>query len=328
MSNYYVYVLLDPRKPGRYSYRGQHFDFKPFYVGMGKNSRDISHIKESLNFYSYSKEKRKRFNKYKICIIRLLIKIGLDTIILRVREGISREEAICLEIDMISHWGRKNDGSGFLSNMTEGGENFSNTNIEGLKYNLSQWWKLISPEGKEFYVKGLSEVCQKYGLNPSKLSSVADGKNYRHKGWNSYKIVDGKVVIKDKELVPKEIRYGKEFSETMGKALKGKKFSEEHKKSLRKPKGTLTKTEAFMKSRKITGEKRKGKKVESITRNWEFISPDGKIYNVRGMKYLCDKMELIPACISAAVKKKTKYKGWQIKELPSNFFENNEISKF
>ena len=36
---HYVYAYLDPRKPGKYSYKGLNVSFlyEPFYIGKGKN---------------------------------------------------------------------------------------------------------------------------------------------------------------------------------------------------------------------------------------------------------------------------------------------------
>jgi hypothetical protein len=47
---YYVYVLLDPRKEGSFNYNGFSFNYEPFYVGFGKNDRDMQHIKDAFNY--------------------------------------------------------------------------------------------------------------------------------------------------------------------------------------------------------------------------------------------------------------------------------------
>ena len=42
--DFYVYVLLDPRKPGNIKYGEYLFEFEPFYVGLGKGNRWKSHF--------------------------------------------------------------------------------------------------------------------------------------------------------------------------------------------------------------------------------------------------------------------------------------------
>jgi len=41
---FYLYVYLDPRKPGKFVYDDLEFDYEPIYVGKGKNKRSIHHI--------------------------------------------------------------------------------------------------------------------------------------------------------------------------------------------------------------------------------------------------------------------------------------------
>jgi len=46
MKSYYNYILLDPRKPGQYVYKGLNFSllYEPFYIGKGKLRRKYQHI--------------------------------------------------------------------------------------------------------------------------------------------------------------------------------------------------------------------------------------------------------------------------------------------
>lgn len=48
MSRHYVYVLLDPRRPGDYRYGKYRFKFEPFYVGKGSGGRCNAHWKRFL----------------------------------------------------------------------------------------------------------------------------------------------------------------------------------------------------------------------------------------------------------------------------------------
>ena len=50
---YYVYALLDSRKPGYWCYQIENheieFEYEPFYIGKGCGSRLTTHLKETIN---------------------------------------------------------------------------------------------------------------------------------------------------------------------------------------------------------------------------------------------------------------------------------------
>lgn len=43
--NFYVYALLDPRKPGPFRYGRWKFEYEPFYIGKGTGSRHLAHTR-------------------------------------------------------------------------------------------------------------------------------------------------------------------------------------------------------------------------------------------------------------------------------------------
>ena len=57
MNEFYVYIYLDPRKPGRYCYEEVSFLFEPIYVGKGKNNRYKTHLtRAATNILKYKIE--------------------------------------------------------------------------------------------------------------------------------------------------------------------------------------------------------------------------------------------------------------------------------
>ena len=81
INQFYVYVYLDPRKPGKFKYGKYEFGYEPFYVGKGYNQRFKIHLKESkLN---------KDPNKLKVNKIRKIRKdTNKDPIIIKYKENL------------------------------------------------------------------------------------------------------------------------------------------------------------------------------------------------------------------------------------------------
>jgi hypothetical protein len=107
---YYVYLLLDPRKPGPFTYGHWKFSHEPFYVGKGKKDRINLHNE----FCTY--------NPLKANIIRRIKQKFDDCLKLIKTDQLTSREACKLEIKLITKIGRRDLKLGPLSNLTDGGE--------------------------------------------------------------------------------------------------------------------------------------------------------------------------------------------------------------
>lgn len=106
---FYVYVYLDPRKPGG-KYDDLHFTAEPIYVGKGKNNRYKDHLRNA----------RKGVDSYLCNKLRKIISCGLEPIVIKLYEGLDENVALKLEVETIAKIGHKNIGP--LANITSGGE--------------------------------------------------------------------------------------------------------------------------------------------------------------------------------------------------------------
>jgi len=107
MKFFYVYVYLDPRKPGIYNYGLYEFNYEPFYVGKGKEYRYKRIDKYRSNYF------RNKINKIK--------ESGFETIKIKLRENIEEIKSFELEIELIELIGRKILKKGPLINIADGG---------------------------------------------------------------------------------------------------------------------------------------------------------------------------------------------------------------
>lgn len=119
LKNFYVYIYLDPRKPGSYDYGKLHFDYEPIYIGMGRGNRIEAHIKTCYT------PNKKIHNTHFIGKLKHIIKDHKNPIYYKLYTNLSEKSAKRREIFLIKLIGRHDLGLGFLTNLTDGGEGTS-----------------------------------------------------------------------------------------------------------------------------------------------------------------------------------------------------------
>lgn len=139
----YVYCLLDPRKPGNYTYGKYRFEYLPFYVGKGTGNRGNVHVRPS----------QWQYNTYKGRIIAKLKRLDMKPIVHIVKSDIGEDRALRLEQRVIKIIGRADVSKGPLSNRCDGGEGCKGAKWTKAKKRahsrlLSRKWKQLSEERK------------------------------------------------------------------------------------------------------------------------------------------------------------------------------------
>lgn len=120
-AEYYVYVLLDPRKPGTFKYGPWSFEYEPFYVGKGLGGRVYHHLAEVLKV-------RQSSNPHRVGKINKIIRETGDYPKFSIkRSGLSEYDALILESKLIKQIGRSDMREGPLTNLTDGGEGSCNS---------------------------------------------------------------------------------------------------------------------------------------------------------------------------------------------------------
>ncbi len=118
-NKYYVYIYLDPRKPGYYEYNNLKLAFEPMYVGKGQGNRINKHLN---NYFKKDfKYKTKFYN-----VLNKIVKEGKDPIKFKLLENLSDLESKNKEREFIKNIGRLDLKVGPLMNLTDGGEGVSN----------------------------------------------------------------------------------------------------------------------------------------------------------------------------------------------------------
>jgi hypothetical protein len=110
---FYIYVYLDPRKPGNFEYNEYCFLYEPFYVGKGSSDRMYDHLKKS--------ELLK--NTFKSNKIKSILSSGHEPYIIKIVDNIIEEKlSYELEQEIVFNIGRIMTNNGPLVNLKEGGK--------------------------------------------------------------------------------------------------------------------------------------------------------------------------------------------------------------
>ena len=138
----YTYVYLDPRKPFNDTSDWK-FSYQPFYVGMGTGNRKQVHVDEVKRCIN------KNFRNHKKNTIKAILSVGLEPIIEVIEIFESRESAGNLEKEIIQFFGRADNKTGILTNLTDGGD--------GVKGLSECWWKQHNKERSEIFQRKMKE---------------------------------------------------------------------------------------------------------------------------------------------------------------------------
>jgi predicted XRE-type DNA-binding protein len=144
LDEFYIYIYLDPRKPGRYCYEDVCFIFEPFYVGKGKNGRWKSISGRKKDF---------------IDIINEIKEIVLEPIVIKLFENLNEKESLDRETEFINKIGRLELKTGPLINRTSGGQGTS-----GYKHTEESKELVAEKNRKDFQDKKKEFEIKKYIL--------------------------------------------------------------------------------------------------------------------------------------------------------------------
>ncbi len=234
--NFYVYVYLDPRKPGKYIYGVYEFDYEPFYVGKGSNGRANSHLNKNKD-NSYFDRKIKKIQR---CFCS-------NPIVIKYKEMLMEKEAFAIEIHMIQTIGRHDKKQGPLCNHTDGGDGVrGNKQTEKQKAALlfANLGKKQSKEQIEKRVKHLRGVPRSDDVK-KKISLSNKGKTRSPEVKEKLsKIHKNMSEETKKKMSISALNRSEEHRRKIGDFFRGKPLTDEHKIKISKGnKGKIRTTE-------------------------------------------------------------------------------------
>jgi len=206
---FYVYVYLDPRKPGNYVYGEYEFGYEPFYVGKGCNGRAHSHLKRCYN---------KDFsNKIK--------EIGTPLIIFHT-EHLNEYDAFVLEGKINRAVGRQNNNTGPLCNFVDtiSGGMAGICHTDDAKQKMREAYKNRTDEIKLRIKQAASIYAKERILSEKSRQKISESNKGKH-----FASEETKQKMSESH---KGIEVSEETKQKMSKSGKGRKHTTESKKKM------------------------------------------------------------------------------------------------
>jgi hypothetical protein len=130
-----TYAILDPRRPGKYTYKTISFMFRPFYIGKGSIHQNRIY---------------KRKNKQVEGVIRKIKENNLLPIYVSLEQFKDERGSLNKEVILIAEIGRKDLRRGPLLNFTNGGEGVTGIKltkkaIEQRRVRMKAFWDNMTP---------------------------------------------------------------------------------------------------------------------------------------------------------------------------------------
>ena len=278
---FYVYIYLDPRRPGSFIYKDFKFNFEPFYVGKGKHKQHLNHILESKNNF-------KNGNQFKLNKIRKIIKeTGSNPIVIKLIEGLSEDESFKLESETINSIGRKDLNLGPLVNMTNGGDGISG-------YRFSEESKI----NRSNRMKGSNNKF--YGKTHNEEFKIAQSNRMKNNNPNYKDGVVDKIRISNTGKIK-----SMEERNNISKRMLGDNNPMKNKDTVSKVMKTIKDKGSF-------------KNNENASNNWIVISPENIELQIRNLAKFCRENNLSKESMSyVSSGKQISHKGWRCIKLES-----------
>lgn len=261
-------------------------------------------MKDRRRFYTYAYLREDRTPYYigkgegKRAYLRHRVSVPPIERILILKRNLTEKEAIKHEIYMIAAFGRKDDGTGILRNLTNGGEG-----ISGFKHSKETKIKIANASRNRTHTEETKNKLSKLNIG-KKLSEETKQKIREKRALQEF-------TEEHKRKIRKALTGKKRPPEVIEKIKKGRtgiKHTEEAKQKIKEKRAQQVFTNE---TRKQLSDLHRGKPKPHFWKKFELINPNGELIKGVNMTKFCKENNLSYSCIAKVLNgKQSRHKGW------------------